>query len=121
MNQIEKVCLSVVLGVSALVLAILLADFWQRSKVPQENPAAIQPNVSIAPEQDTEVAAGLDAETQGLIKERARVNDHEYRIKKLEAEVRTLNQIVRGIREMRIGDGIGSEPQQPPETKNEFD
>lgn len=57
-----------------------------------------------APTLDYEAMVGLDPQTQQTNRERVRHNDLEWRVDKLEAEVRSLNQIVRGIREVRIGE-----------------
>ena len=57
-----------------------------------------------APTLDYEELAGLDPQTQQTNRERKRNNDLEFRVTKLEDEVRSLNQIVRGIREVRIGE-----------------
>lgn len=63
-----------------------------------------------APTLDYESMVGLDPQTVQTNDERQRNNDHDWRIDRLERQVRDLNQIVRGVTEMRIGESQITSP-----------
>lgn len=53
---------------------------------------------------DYAAMSGFDASTEQTLREQVRHNDLQWRVEKLEREVRRLNQRVYGIAELRIGD-----------------
>lgn len=65
-----------------------------------------------APTMNYEDFAGLDPQTEITIDQEKRLNDLEFLVEKHDREIRSLNQIVRGIREVRIGEA-------PPEMETE--
>ena len=69
---------------------------------PRSTPPAAPP--ADAPTLDYDEISGLDPLTVKMIEQRDRNNDLEFRIGKLEHEVRRLNQVVFRIKEIRIGD-----------------
>jgi hypothetical protein len=75
--------------------------------VPQQPIPDPVPNLS--PE-DYAAMSGFDASTAQTLREQVRNNDLEWRVTKLEREVRRLNQRTFGVTELRIGDD-GQQPQ----------
>jgi hypothetical protein len=55
--------------------------------------------------------SGFDASTEQTRREQVRNNDLQWRVEKLEREVRNLNQRVYGITELRIGDEPPTKPE----------
>jgi hypothetical protein len=67
------------------------------------------PIPNLSPE-DYAAMSGFDASTDQTLREQKRNNDLEWRVTKLEREVRRLNQKNFGVAELRIGDD-GQQPQ----------
>lgn len=100
--------------IAGTVAAILLG--CQPAPVKQERfeqfgPAQSGPPPE-APTLNYEELAGLDPQTEITIGQEKRLNDLEFLVEKHDREIRSLNQIVRGIREVRIGEA-------PPEMEAE--
>lgn len=108
----KSVAIGVLIGIAFTFMLALVMLVRSEQKEPKAPPQESRPPIEYgpdwpadtAPTLDYEAMAGLDPQTQQTNRERERNNDLEWRVEKLEAEVRSLNQIVRGIREVRIGE-----------------
>ena len=63
-----------------------------------------------APTIDYEAIVGLDPQTVQTNQERERNNDLEWRVDRLERQVRDLNQITHGVKEIRVGESPDTTP-----------
>lgn len=98
--------------IAGAVTLTLLAVMSQPRKVEELQPVAVVETIP-TPIPDTvanltveELAdmSGFDASTEQTRREQVRNNDLQWRVGKMEREVRNLNQRVFGITELRIGD-----------------
>jgi hypothetical protein len=98
-KEVQLIFLCIVCGVAVAVLTGC-SPKEEMGKAPvQYGPP------SDAPTLDYEEMMGLDPLTQQVNEETTRNNDLTWRVDRLERQVRDLNQIVRGVRELRIGEG----------------
>lgn len=123
LKTLKNLCLAVVLVQGVLAICYLVGCQSPQPTMAPEieyGPSVMDRRPPAdAPTLDYESMMGLDPQTVQTNAERERNNDHAWRIERLERQVRDLNQIVRGVNEMRIGDAPTESPNLFPEMTNE--